>query len=120
MLKLGESEVRFEAIFKRVSGIIKEYETCEGNLINVYVLPAEELLREKIDSYLERRKVRDLYDIFFLLRHVHKTEEIKCKISQLLASFKPPVDEKELKSVLLYGAIPSVQDMLDYIERWCG
>jgi predicted nucleotidyltransferase component of viral defense system len=118
-LKVGEAEVRFEAVFKHVVGVIKEYETCEGNWFNVYTLPPEVLLEEKIEAYLERRKIRDLYDIFFLLRYVHEKEKVKPKLLRLVADFKSPVDEKELRSVLLYGAIPSAQEMVEYIRRWC-
>ncbi|MCD6248033.1 MAG: nucleotidyl transferase AbiEii/AbiGii toxin family protein [Hadesarchaea archaeon] len=117
-LKFGEAEIRIEAIFKRVRGVIKEYETYEGNLLNVYTLTPEAMVCEKIDAYLKRRKIRDLYDIFFLLRYAEKSKRLRSKLSNFLQNFKQPVDEKELKTLLLFGAIPSKEDMLEYIKRW--
>lgn len=117
-LKLGEVEIRFEAIFKRVKGVIREYETYEGNLLSVYTLDPETMIGEKIDAYLKRRKIRDLYDIFFLLRFVEKSEGIKSMLLKLLRNFRPPVDERELRVLLLFGAIPDKNDMLEYIKRW--
>ena len=117
-LKFGEVEMRFEAIFKRVEGVVREYETYEGNLLSVYTLDPETLIGEKTDAYVKRRKIRDLYDVFFLLRFVEKTEKVKPKLLKLLRDFKHPMDEKELKAIVLFGAIPSTQDMLEYIKRW--
>jgi len=117
-LKFGEAEIRFEAIFKRVRGVIREYETYGGNLLNVYTLDPETMIGEKIDAYLKRRKIRDLYDIFFLLRFVEKSEGIKPMLLKLLRNLRQPVDERELRVLLLFGAIPDKNDMLEYIKRW--
>lgn len=117
-LKFGEVEMRFEAVFKRVKGAIKEYETYEGNLLSVYTLDPETLIGEKTDAYVKRRKIRDLYDVFSLLRFVEKTEKVKPKLLKLLLDFKRPIDETELKAIVLFGAIPSTHDMLEYIKRW--
>jgi len=117
-LKFGGVELRFEAIFKRAKGVLKEYETYEGNLLSVYTLDPETMIGEKVDAYLGRRKIRDLYDVFFLLRLVEKAETVKPKLSKLVQNFKQPIDEKELKALVLFGAIPGKKDMLEYIERW--
>jgi predicted nucleotidyltransferase component of viral defense system len=117
-LRMGRAEVRLEALFKLVKGTLREYETVDGNLLTVYALSPEDLLREKVEAYLTRRKVRDLYDVFFLLRLMPKTEETKSAVSRLLAKFRPPVDERELRAVILSGAVPSVSSMLEYMRRW--
>jgi len=121
-LLLGRTEVRFEALFKSMKGSLKEYETADGNLITLYCLTAEELVNEKIQTYLKRLKVRDLYDIFFLLRYVENPKEVIEKLRCLLAHFKKPADEKELKVLILEGLVPSAESMKEYIkvqaERW--
>ena len=111
-------EIRFEAIFKGAKGVLKEYETYEGNLLSVYTLDPETMICEKVDAYLKRRKIRDLYDIFFLLMSVKEAETVKPKLSKLVQNFKQPIDEKELKALVLFGAIPDKRDMLKYIGRW--
>lgn len=118
VLKFNDTEIRFEGVFKKVKGIIKEYETCEEFLINVYTLLPEDLIKEKVDSYLGRQKIRDLYDIFFLLRYVKETEKIKPKLKKWLQNFKEPVDEKELKTLIIFGITPTKKDILEYIKRW--
>ena len=104
ILEFNNVEVRFEALFKEVKGIIKEYETYEGILINVYTLLPETLINEKVDAYLKRRKIRDLYDIFFLLRYVKEEERIEQKLAKLLENFKEQIDDKE--------------EIVEYIRRW--
>lgn len=117
-LVFGETEIRFEAIFKKTVGIIKEYETIEGVLTNVYTFSPEDLIEEKVDTYLNRRKIRDLYDIFFLLRYVEEPFKVSTKISMLLENFKEPVDAAQLKSLILFGAVPAKNEIIDHLSRW--
>jgi len=118
VLKFNDTEVRLEGIFKKVSGVPKEYETVEGTLITVYTLLPEALIKEKIKAYLKRKKIRDLYDVFFLLRFVREKEKIKKELEALIASFKKPLDEEELRALILYGITPSSEEMVEYIKRW--
>ncbi|MBM5805926.1 MAG: nucleotidyl transferase AbiEii/AbiGii toxin family protein [Candidatus Verstraetearchaeota archaeon] len=120
VLSLGGVEVRFEALFKCVEGVVKEYETYEGILLNVFTLLPEEMVAEKIEAYLKRRKVRDLYDIFFMLRHVQVAEGVKPVLARLLQNFSDPVDEGELKALIMFGAIPSKEDIVEYLRRWAA
>lgn len=110
--------VRFEAIFKKVDGSLKDYEAIDGNFISVYTLEPEELISEKVDAYLSRFKIRDLYDIFFLLKYVKDKSKVKAKIKKLTANFKNPVDESELKVLILEGLIPTSEKMVNYIKYW--
>ncbi len=119
-LKFGDVEVRFEALFRRADGIITEYETYEGNLLSVRALSPEAILGEKIEAYLSRLKVRDLYDVSFLLMQIGNTGKIKSKLSKLVQNYRPPVDEKELKVLVLFGLVPNANDMLEHIRRRSG
>ncbi len=117
-LCFGRTVVRFEAIFKKVGGSLKEYETVEGNLITVYTLEPEELIAEKVNAYIGRLKIRDIYDVFFLLRHIKEKEKVMPAIKKLLSNFKKPVDESDLKVLILEGLVPSSEGMISYIKRW--
>lgn len=117
-LQLQRVTVRFEAIFKKITGSLRDYETVEGTFIPVYTLLPEHLLGEKIAAYQGRRKIRDLYDIFFLLKHVREPEKVKPLLQQLLQKFPMPADEPELKILILEGLVPTWQSMKDYIQRW--
>ncbi|GBE19296.1 hypothetical protein BMS3Abin17_00016 [archaeon BMS3Abin17] len=117
VLQLNRTIVRLEAIYKKARPELKEYELSEGNLITVYTLSPEELLREKVDAYLNRAKVRDLYDVFFLLRYVKNDKEIIPKLKKLINNFKQPFDEKDLKILIIEGVVPDIDTMLRYIKR---
>lgn len=116
-LVFNGTAVRFEALFKNVEGILKEYETADGNLITIYTLSAEELIKEKVNAYLKRLKIRDLYDIFFLLRYADKSK-VKPDIKKLLEQFKKPLDEQELKVLILEGLTPYVEKMIQYLKSF--
>ena len=115
-MELNRTRVRFEAIFKSLKGKLAEYEPIEGNLITIYSLSPEQIINEKVETYLKRLKIRDLYDIFFLIRYVKEGKEIKEKISKLIRNYKKPIDEKELKILIIKGLIPRTKDMLIYIK----
>ena len=97
---------------------LKEYETADGNFITVYTLTPEGFLEEKINTYLNRMKIRDLYDIFFLLRYANKDQSIKDKVKKFAVNFKKPIDEKDLKILILEGLVPETEKMVQYIKNW--
>ena len=113
----NRTSVRFEAIFKKANGSLKEYETAEGTYLTVYTLTPAELIIEKIDAYVKRLKVRDLYDIFFLLKYVEDIKKIKNNLRILIKEFKKPIDEKTLKILIIEGLTPATDKMKDYIRQ---
>lgn len=117
-LKFNNTLVRFEAIFKKYPGVLKEYETAESNFMTIYTLTPEEFINEKVNAYSERRKIRDLYDIFFLLRYVKNKSEVKKHINNLIKNYKKPLDESDLKILILEGIAPGSDKMIEYIKNW--
>lgn len=109
--------VRFEAFFKKIKGSLKEYENCKGNFSTINTLAPEELIKEKVQAYQNRFKIRDLYDIFFLLRHVKDKRIVREDLRILINNFKKPIDESNLKIILLESITPSSNDLLNYIKR---
>lgn len=117
-LTLNRTSVRFEAIWKKADGVLAEYETVEGNRITIYTLPVEELIKEKVNAYLGRRKIRDLYDIFVLLPQVRDPIKVHKNIAQLCTQFQEPLDEPELSVLVLEGLVPTSAKMREYIKNW--
>ena len=115
-LELNRLLVRLEATFQKISGIICDYEMSDGNIISIYSLTPESFLVEKSSAYLKRFKVRDLWDVFFLLKFVGDPEAIK-EIGNLIKNYKRPLDEGDLRVILLEGIVPSANEMIDYIKR---
>ena len=117
-MELNRTLVRFEALFKEQKGSLKEYSTSDGNLIIVYTLTPEELIKEKTNAYLARLKIRDLYDIFFLLRYVQDKKHVSRELNRLIKEFKEPIDEKDLKVLIIEGLVPTTEKMSEYITRF--
>ena len=115
-LEIERISVRLEATFQKIPGVICDYEMSDGNFIPIYSLTAEQFLTEKINTYLKRFKVRDLWDIFFLLRIIKNPDKTK-DLERLINNYKKPVDESDLKAILLEGIIPSTKEMIEYIKR---
>lgn len=115
-LELDRAIVRLEATFQKVSGTICDYEMSDGNIMPIYSLTSESFIIEKINTYLKRHKIRDLWDIFFLLKNIKNPQDIK-EIEKLIKNYKKPVDETDLKTILLDGITPSAEDMIKYIQQ---
>jgi predicted nucleotidyltransferase component of viral defense system len=109
--------VRFEASFRKMKGVAREYEKCDGTFIIVITLPIEELAKEKISAYQNRLKIRDLYDLFFLLRYIQEKDTPKKELEGFIKNFKMPVDKNNLPKIVLEGAVPTIEQMLEYIKR---
>jgi len=52
------------------------------------------------------------------LRYVKNKEEIKKELRELLLKFKEPIDEKELRVLILEGIVPDLEKMLQYIKSY--
>ncbi len=113
------TEVRFEAVFENKEGeITANFEMIDGSFSVVNTFPAEELVREKILAYKRRHKIRDLYDIFFLLSIVENKKLLRKDLINFVREFEPPTDEKNLSELMIIGIAPSVKQMLEEIKRW--
>jgi predicted nucleotidyltransferase component of viral defense system len=111
--------VSFEAIFKNIKNfLVRPFEMSDGSSILVNTLTPEDIIKEKVSVYLERRRIRDLYDIFFLLKFVEKRENVKEALAKLINNFEKPLDEKELKVLIISGSVPSVENMLREVRKW--
>jgi len=117
--RFSDAVVRFEAVFEdKKNYIVKSFEMADGSFINVYTLSPEDLILEKIRAYHSRRKVRDLYDIFFLLKLIQDKEKVSGALQDFIKTFKPPEDYPDLKTLIISGAVPTIKDMLEEIRKW--
>lgn len=116
-LNFNGTFVRFEALFKKTKGFLKEYTKADGNIISIYTLTPEELIIEKSNTYQKRRKIRDLYDVYFLLRYANINETIKKSLNNLIKNFKQPEDKQDLQVIIIEGIVPEVNEMLNRIKN---
>jgi predicted nucleotidyltransferase component of viral defense system len=76
------------------------------------------LIIEKVNAYKKRKKVRDVYDINFLLKFVENREKILKKLKEFIKNFEKPVDEKELPTIIISGVVPDTKTILEGIRAW--
>ena len=107
--------VRFEAVFKKVDAFFRDYEKTDGNFIPVLTLTISGFINEKVEAYIKRLKIRDLYDIFFLLHNL-KDDSVRPALKKLIDFFKNPIDEPDLKLLILEGIVPGSKKMIEYIK----
>jgi predicted nucleotidyltransferase component of viral defense system len=114
----GTTEVRLESALRKTKEFeAREYERADGTYSTVFTLPAEKLLEEKMQAYKNRKLIRDLYDVFMLSSAVKESSELNCKIKEFLEGIPEPSDEKNLKTIVFSGAIPSFGQMVNAIKR---
>ncbi len=113
----GRMEVSLEVADRKKTGeILVQYEKVDGSLINVFSLSKEDLIVEKANAFLNRKLIRDIYDVYFLSNSVDLTK-VKTQLKKFVSNTPLPVDEKNLKSLLYSGAVPSFEQMLSVIRR---
>jgi len=95
-----------------------EYELVDGNTLNVLTLSAESLINEKILAYKDRKFMRDLYDIYVLIKYVNHPETVKSELLKFINTLEKPVDENVLKTIVYSGLPPSYNKMVDYINQF--
>jgi predicted nucleotidyltransferase component of viral defense system len=118
-LSYAGAEVRFEALVKEPgASVVRTFEMVDGSRIAVNTLSPEALLAEKARAYVDRRKVRDLFDVFFLLSLASRGPEVEASVGELIDGFVPPVDERALKALVISGAVPTTEGMVEAIRSW--
>ncbi|QQG49274.1 MAG: nucleotidyl transferase AbiEii/AbiGii toxin family protein [archaeon] len=113
------SAVSLEAVLReRERSVTRPFETLNGGYFAVRTLPPEGLLAEKAAAYSDRRKVRDLYDVFSLLPLVKTRDEAVSAVEEMLTKYKKPIDENSLKALVLSGVAPRAEEMKEAIQDW--
>ncbi len=116
--RLG-SAVSFEAALRQPpESVVKPYEMLDGNLMLVRTLTPEDLILEKASSYASRMKVRDLYDVFFLLNLVEVRAKVLGSVARMVEEHRRPVDQEQLKATVIVGVAPSWETLFEGIRRW--
>ena len=101
---------------KVVDRVIATYIKTDGSSMDIFSLSPEDLVKEKIAAYTSRRAIKDLYDIFVLV-HTLDVNKTRSEVSKLIASIKPPLDEKTLPQLVYNGPVPDYRSILEYIKR---
>lgn len=117
---------KLDLTFAHAEGSTADYERMDGSKRIIYALNPEEILIEKINTYVGKFKegnaeIQDLYDIYTLKNAVSNPNSETVKELDSLVSMigkNPPVNEKELSKLILSGATPSFIDIIRMLKAW--
>ncbi len=114
----GKTSVKLEVNHARkVDGTISTYELADGTEIEILSLTPDQFIEEKIDAYNDRRYIRDLYDIYHLVKSCRILESTRTTLRQFLQNIQYPLDEPILKSIVYMGLAPTFDRMINEIGR---
>ena len=111
------THMSLEMTRKNMHGTLKTYQKANGSAMDVLTLKPEELILEKIAAYNDRRRIRDIYDVYFLSRFVDD-KKIKESVKKFLLKINEPKDEGDLKVIIYEGRVPTFQEMLEALKIW--
>ncbi|MEM0140275.1 MAG: nucleotidyl transferase AbiEii/AbiGii toxin family protein [Ferroplasma sp.] len=115
-----EAELLLETKPGYAENEIRTYARTDGTTKTISVFSPTELMVRKIEAYLNRRFVRDLYDLFILTKWLNRSDYlVKTMLFRFLKEIQRPVDENILDSLIYSGRKDlSFAQMVKYIERW--
>lgn len=112
----GMVEVRFEANFnKKVKNIVKNFEKTNGAFAAVLTLSPDELIVEKMNAYRSRKFIRDIYDVFHLVKYVENAK-LLAEVRKFAETIGLPIDEKNLKILIYTGLAPTFGQMVENLR----
>lgn len=111
-------EVEAARLTGGVDWVEEEYWLVDGTKLVVKALSPCALLEEKVAAYLDRRKARDLYDVYYMVDFCDDAERLR-KAARLLlnALAEPPEDYGLLDELILIGRAPSFKTVVEKVRR---
>lgn len=100
----------------RLNPVAMRFEKVDGTYTDILTLAPEELILEKIAAYSDRRFIRDIYDMYVLSDYVKDPSIIREKVLAFLSTIAKPVNEKDLKTLIYAGPVPSFSNMVEHIR----
>lgn len=120
-LRVGDREiveVEVARPARDVDWVEAEYWLVDGTKLVVKALSPCALLEEKVLAYLDRRKARDLYDIYYMLDFCEDTIRLRSTAQSLLSALaEAPEDYGLLDELILAGRAPSFKTVVERVRR---
>lgn len=97
---------------RKIKAIQKNYEKTDGTHMSILTLSPENFMLEKMETYINRGYIRDLYDIYHLSSMVNVNAKLDKIVCRFLDGVKKPSGEVDLKSIVYSGAVPNFEGMV--------
>ncbi len=117
---------KLDITFAHAKGDAVDYARIDGSKRIIYVLGPEELLNEKIETYISKFKsgnseIHDIYDIMVLKDRVRiprkKTLDSLAKMLDIVEN-SPPKNEKQLAGLILSGVSIPFNGIIKSLRGW--
>jgi predicted nucleotidyltransferase component of viral defense system len=115
----NETDLSLQIRIMKTSGVLVLYERITGVKTEIHSLEPEDLIIEKMAAYSDRKLIRDVYDIFILTKVVSNKSKVTNKLNLFLSAIEKPKDPNVLKNLIYTGLVPSFDEMVEYLKRWC-
>ncbi len=119
-ISTNEADISLQMRIVKKKGFLVSYEKVNGVKTEIYSLTPEILIEEKIAAYNDRKFIRDIYDIMLLTKFISDRSKNAIIPTSFLSHIQKPKDESVLKNLVYSGPIPSFEEMVDYLRRWCA
>lgn len=134
-LAIFESAFGGQKIPLKIEVSLREPKKSEGEAVlvrtdflppfDLVIFKPEDLVRGKVNALLNRKKPRDFYDLYFILRselraHLHLSENQRRQIIQELGLLKPQEVFKDLKEFLPKSHSLVIKDLPSALQRELG
>ncbi len=114
----SQCEVRLEVNRSvRKNPTAAAFRKLDGSFTTALTLTPEELILEKTDAYANRRLIRDAYDLFHLSSLCPDTPDVQKNMRAFLSDPPSPLDEKNLKTIVYTGAVPTFGQIIQALRR---
>ncbi len=124
------SKTPVDVNWKPIEGELSLYKKADGSTIEVVALGPMAMLNEKISAYYDRKKITDLYDIYYITSKVlthedfEKNNESLNRLIDLTVVARREAEKKDawekdanLREVVAMENVPTSKKMVDEIER---
>ncbi len=111
----------FEIRRAPVEGVVSEYTRVDGSGIEVISISPQAIALEKIAAYMGRSEIRDIYDLYFIIKNVigrdNVSNALSVQLADFLATLQRPVNEGDLARRLYSGNAPTFVEMASYLRK---
>lgn len=102
---------------KGVKPVQAEYVRADGSKLFVNTLSIQGFIAEKAATYVKRRYVRDIYDLYHLVAAERLGSKAKAMLKRFVSEMDKPIDEGKLKDLVYTGVAPSFETMIIKIRE---
>lgn len=97
-----------------------EYTRASGSKMFVNTLSVQDFIAEKANTYIKRRYIRDLYDLYHLVTIEKPDKATGRLLRRFINGVEKPIDESKLKDLVYMGIAPSFDTMITTIKKMIG